>query len=110
MHENPSPQGHLHGCRWDVVVLAARVGVLVGGTNFVPLARLVPLVLLIGSCVNLSYPPGAAHDGGMIFVAHTRLGAACAAPGDCQSGFCSDGFCCKEDCGAKCFTCAKPGN
>jgi len=85
-------------------VLAARVGVLVAATT------IVPLVLLTGSCVNLSYPPGAAHDGGTGFVAHTRLGAACMAAGDCQSGFCSDGFCCKEDCGATCFTCAKPGN
>jgi hypothetical protein len=84
-----------------MVVLAARLGVLVVAAA---------LVFYAGSCVNLSPPGGATHDGGTGFVAHVQNGKGCALPGDCQSGFCSDGFCCKEACDAQCFTCAKPGN
>src|SRR4051794_33820290 len=101
MHEIPSPQAHLRLCRWSVLVRVARVGVLVVlGVMYASFS---------GSCVNLSYPPGASRDGGA-FVAHLGNGRACTSPGDCQSGFCTDGFCCKTSCDAACFTCAKPGN
>ena len=95
MHENPSSQGYLRVCRWTEVVFVARVGVLVVAGA------------LLGSCVNLSYPPGATRDGGSGFVAHRRNGVACTAKGDCNSGFCVDGVCCMTSCDGPCMTCAK---
>jgi hypothetical protein len=94
MHENPSSQGHLRVCRWTAVVFAARAGVLVVAGA------------VLGSCVNLSYPPGASQDGST-FTPHRRNGAACTAKGDCQSGFCVDGVCCMTSCDGPCSTCAK---
>jgi PA14 domain len=96
MHENPSPQGHLDECRWYAVVLAARVGVLV------------VVAALVGSCVNLTYPPGAA-DGG-VFVAHKAAGKPCRIGAECTSGLCIDSVCCRSMCDGPCSTCAKMGS
>lgn len=39
------------------------------------------------------------------FMVLWALGTACAADGDCQSGFCRDGVCCNEACNATCRSC-----
>jgi PA14 domain len=77
-------------------VLAARVGLAV------------VTAVLMASCVNTAYPPGAHRsksDGG--FVAHLLLGQACQGAGDCQSGFCVDNMCCNEGCAGLCKSCAR---
>jgi hypothetical protein len=98
-HEIPSPQAHLRVCRWSLVVLAVRVGVLAFVAGAVGI-----------SCVNLSYPPGATRDGGGALIAHLGNGKACTGNSDCASGNCNDGVCCKTDCNMTCFSCALPGN
>jgi hypothetical protein len=99
MHEIPSPQAHLRVRRWNLVVLAVRVGVV---------------ALVVGafavSCVNLSYPPGATRDGGGALIAHLGNGHACQSNNDCASGNCDDGFCCKTKCDMTCFSCGLVGN
>jgi PA14 domain len=115
MDENPSPQGHLRGCRWCPPVFAVGFGRWLAQGAPVAGARRTGIVvvwaMLAASCVNLSYPPGASRDGGVSpFVAHLPNGAACHAPADCQSGFCVDGVCCMNMCEGTCLTCARAGS
>src|SRR5689334_9385689 len=99
MHENPSSQGHLRGCRWGLVVPRGQAGVLAVAAA------------LLASCVNLSYPPGASRDGGgQALVAHLGNGRVCKANADCASGHCADGVCCKTECADNCYSCALTGN
>jgi hypothetical protein len=60
-----------------------------------------------GGCVNLSYPPGAARDGGAASPRQQANGTECHAAGDCRSGFCRDNVCCMTSCDGPCLTCAK---
>jgi hypothetical protein len=70
---------------------------------------LVVVAALAGSCVNLSYPPGASRDGGAL-VAQKASGEKCDENRECQSAFCVDGVCCKTECEGTCFTCAMANN
>jgi hypothetical protein len=74
----------------------ARVGVLV------------VFAALGASCVNLSYPPGASRDAGL--VVQKAAGQACDKDSECQSAICSFGVCCKTACDGACVSCGLEGS
>ncbi len=67
-----------------------------------------------GMCVAVSGAPRGDRDecsscDAGVCVGADPLGAACAADGDCESGFCTDGVCCERLCAGTCKACGEPG-
>ncbi len=67
-----------------------------------------------GMCVAVSGAPRGDRDGcpscdAGVCVGADPLGTACAADGDCESGFCTDGVCCERLCAGTCKACGEPG-
>jgi hypothetical protein len=66
--------------------------------------------VLLSSCVNFSYPPGANRNADSGVTAHILSGLPCRSAGECGSGFCVDGVCCQTECKGTCVTCVRPGS